>query len=366
MRRVASAAELRNYLEQQTCACGQRAYGAIPVLVDRDDTLQLEVAGCASCGQPPVISVGLPADRERPAADVPQGATRAADPRVILSLAPLVAAGFPELASSEEQIWSGRRTSYDQLPTSPGWRIVEWLRGSTAHGQARMQHDDGTRALGTYIESQTASSDTLLRTLHHAARDVADLIGIRTLGGHTLMLEAEPAGVPLSTPMFPLALPVGLALFAQLAKLAAGAAEHGEVLRGLRPELVYIDRSGDRLSVTTAPRAERFASTMRESLDLGPLFPFESMYEAPELVRGERVGIAADVFSACATFVYAMQRRSPFGPPGVMPAQLAAIITGLNHDLPQLPAAIDAIVRAGLHPDPTGRPTAAELVRLLG
>lgn len=370
MYRAATAGEARAYLEHQTCACGKRDFGRDPVLAEHDGAVVMRFAGCAACQQPPWYDAGLPEEHEQLARDAlsrsAMGTSRVIDPGLALALAPFVAAGFPSYFSAQEQTWGMRRTSIDGFPTGPGWRIVTWLRGSTAFGQARMQNDDGTRALGTVTKPQTQSSEQIASNLAHATPGVAPLIAIRTLGGHGLLLEREPDGIPLSTPMFPMPLMFAVPLFGQLVGILADAASRGEVMRGLRPELVYFDRVNDAIAVTgIAPRAERFASGVGATRDLSPSFPFDSMFEAPEMIRGDLVGPAADVFSACATVVFALQRRSPFGSPGVMMPQLAAITTGRDHVLPPLPSKIDAALRAGLGPDPDRRPSAADLAAIL-
>jgi serine/threonine protein kinase len=216
---------------------------------------------------------------------------------------------------------------------------------------------DGARALATFARAPRNPLDRVVSSLALGARGVAPILDAKLAGNYAVLFEAEPAGLPLSTSMFPLALDLALAVFGKLLEIAADAAARGEVIRGLRPELVYLDRG---LVVAAAPRAERFAMSAPESRDVSPTSPFETLYCGPESVSGENATAAYDVFSCCAMFLYLLTRRAPFPGANVM-HQVAAMMKGP----PALPAGLDPrtaeLVRQGLSPDPKKRPSARDL-----
>jgi hypothetical protein len=345
--RVASAADVASWLAAHGCRCGARAFAADPVLVERDGTLGLRVGGCAKCGEPAYFDAELPEPIERAVAGM-----HVLDPSAITLLAPFVANGFPDYAGPEP---STIRIANIAMPKR--WRIVEWLRGSFGWGHARCLRDDGVRALATFITAPRKSLDRIVSSLALQTRNVAPILDAHLMGEYAVLFEAEPSGVPLSTSMFPLALDLGLVVFGKLLDIASDAAASGEVLMGLRPELLYLDRS---LVVAAVPRGDRFAANAPQSRDLNPPPAFDTLYFAPEMLNDVKMTPAHDVFSCCAIFVFLLTRRSPFAGPSFMD-QIAAMLAGP----PTLPAALDPrtaeLVRAGLSPDPKQRPSAREL-----
>lgn len=347
MFRIASATEAHTWLAAQPCGCGARQFDRDPVLAEHGGTLVLRFTGCARCRQPPYLVAHLPDDIERALAG-----RNALEPEVIAWLAPFVARNFPDFAGP-----AAAPIDTSMAPLGPEWRIVEWLRGSFGYGQARCVRQDGARALATFSLAPAIPAPQILERLKLTARGVAPILDLRVAGDYAVLLEAEPPGVPLSTPMFPIVLDVALALLGRLLEMAHDAASRGEVIQGLRPELVYLDRD---LGLGVAPRAERFAMTRPESRDIGPTAPFEALYCGPETVRGTPPTSAFDVFSCCAMFVFLVARRQPYPGPTYM-HQVAAMLQGP----PPLPAALDPrtaeLVRAGLDPEPANRPSAREI-----
>ena len=347
MTRVASAADAATWLAAQSCSCGARQLSRDPVLAEHGGTLVLRFSGCARCMQPPHVDARLPEAIERAAAG-----KHVLDPDVVGAIAPLLRAGFPDYAGpAPERI----DTSFVSLGAD--WQIVEWLRGSFGYGQARCVRRDGVRALATFSRAPDASLARITEQLRLTARGVTPILDLRMAGDYAVLLEAEPAGVALATPMFPLALDVALVVLGKLLDVVADAAGRNEVLHGLRPELVFVDTA---LAVTVAPRAERFAMTAPESRDLSPESPFEALYCGPETVQGGKPTSAHDVFSACAIFLFMLTRRPPFAGAGPM-QQMMAMLKGP----PALPAALDPrtaqLVLAGLDPDPAKRPAARDI-----
>jgi hypothetical protein len=307
----------------------------------------LRVGGCAKCSEPAYLDADFPEPIERAIAG-----KHVLDPSAITLLAPFVANGFPEYAGT-----GPASISATSVVMPRRWRIVEWLRGSFGYGQARCLRDDGVRALATFCVAPRKPLDGIVSSLALNARGVTPVLDAQVMGEYAVLFEAEPSGVPLSTSMFPLTLDLALGVFGKILDIASDAAARGEVVLGLRPELVYLDRG---LVIAAVPRGEGFAMTAPRSRDVNPEFPFDSVYFGPETVNDEKPTPAYDVFSCCAMFVFLLTRRSPFAGPSIMD-QIAAMMQGP----PALPAALDPrtaeLVRAGLSPDPKQRPTAREL-----
>jgi serine/threonine protein kinase len=240
------------------------------------------------------------------------------------------------------------------------WELVAWLRGSTGHGQGRYVHKDGTRALVTFTRPPAIPVDELTRRLQRTTEGVAPLLAIELTDERAIMYEHEPNGAPLSAPMSPLSPDDALAVLRGIAAILARAAEAGEVLGGIRPELVYV---GPELQITgIAPRAELLAGTTVPPLDLLPSSPFDAMYGSPELLGGGPLTPAADLYSACSLFLYVVTRSAPFGSGDGVIAQFLAMQRGAPEIPSSVPASIAAVVRAGLAVDPASRPSAQELL----
>ncbi len=343
--RVTSGADVSSWLATQTCACGARTFATDPVLAEQDGTLVLRFAGCSVCHEPPHFDVRLPEPLERAVAG-----KHVLDPDVIALIAPFVATSFPAYAAAPPEAIN--TSSLDLGP----WRVVEWLRGSFAYGQARCMRADGARALATFTRMPAQPLERIATSLADGARGVTPILDVRSAGDYAVLFEAEPSGTPLSTAMFPLALDLALLVFGKLLEIASDAAAAGDVLQGLRPELVYLGRGA---TLIAAPRAERFAM-LSPSMRDDTTSPFEVLYCGPETVQGGKVSPAYDVFSCCAMFLFLLTRQPPFPGASVM-HQVASMLKGP----PALPAALDPrtaeLVRAGLDPDPKRRPSARDL-----
>jgi serine/threonine protein kinase len=82
-------------------------------------------------------------------------------------------------------------------------------------------------------------------------------------------------------------------------------------------------------------------------------------YMAPEQCRPDGgIGPPADVFGLAATLHHAVAGAAPFAPDGQRFPQLRAAPQSLPR---RTPPALSSLLRAGLDPTPSGRPTAAEL-----
>ena len=152
----------------------------------------------------------------------------------------------------------------------------------------------------------------------------------------------------------------------ELRRLAVGtmtalAAIHaaGIVHRDLKPQNVLLGKDGPRVIDFGIARVLGSPTTSVGTV-LGT-----AAYMAPEQVRGEQIGPAADMFAWASTMAFAATGNPPFGTGGGV-----EVMYRILHDepaLPPLPADLRAVVLACLAKDPADRPTARDcLLRLIG
>jgi hypothetical protein len=182
-----------------------------------------------------------------------------------------------------------------------------------------------------------------------------------------MLVEAEPAGIPLSTPGFPMPPHTALPLFAQLVAIASAAHAAGLVLQGLRPELVYVARGPSGPVITGAvPRWAAFAAGATWPRELVTEYPFAAVYAAPDVAAGAAPTPAADVFSVCAVLLYLLRRRLPHQDAGDAPM---AQVEHMQHRPPprvdELPSPLGDVVRDGLHPEAHHRATFDAIIAAL-
>jgi len=147
-----------------------------------------------------------------------------------------------------------------------------------------------------------------------------------------------------------------------LVGLAAGIAEGlaaihnaGLVHRDLKPANVILSSEGPRLidfGIAYHPDAT--------SLTAPGTVVGSPGWMAPEQLRGDTTGPAADVWAWGATVAYAATGRSPFGT-GPAPEVAQRVLSGLP-DLADVPESLAGRVRAALTPDPGARPSATDLI----
>jgi hypothetical protein len=338
-----------------------------PELNEHEGVLQLRLRPNTRCSEAQIVPLEL-SEAARPLVDTALataiGRHRLMDPMFVLALAPQVDATFPQYGSKTDR-WATAHPPSLSAALPGGWRIVEWLRGSLAYGQARCARAAHS-AIATFTMRQTAAHDQSMRELRRDTAGVTPLLGIESFDEGAVMFEAEPAGVRVSMPMFPMLLDGALTLMAQLVAVARQAADAGVVIGTLRPELIYFARDSEGLVLTgVVPRVDRFRKGMVEPRDAGPTFPFDAVYGAPEGLRGEGLTNASDVFSICAVTLYMMSRRPPFDGGEGLFAQLAAILRGPPEMPSYLPPALAKVLRAGLVVEPKDRPRAGELASAL-
>jgi serine/threonine protein kinase len=234
------------------------------------------------------------------------------------------------------------------------FRIVACIVGDMLRGVFRAQSRTET-ALVTLAPRQQRTIDLALRSPR-----IAELLHIGPLSTHGLdgMVEAEPAGTPLGERR--LALGDALAIVRDASSIVDEAHRRGLVLRGMRPELVYV--AGTRVT-GIAPRCEPFLATSTPSSQ-GVVHPFDHFYLAPELLQLREPSRAADVFSLGAMLAMLVTGEHPFTG-DLPPQQLVSISRGERRPW-HGPDELRAIVDRALHSDPSARPTAAELAGALG
>jgi ADP-ribosyl-[dinitrogen reductase] hydrolase len=295
------------------------------------------------------------------------------EPRVVAIFAPLVARGYPDLASTGED-WLVERQGSAPWSLPGGVHVLQRCRANVEVGQYRGRLPDGTPVL---ITTTAAHGSTPAAPALGALPGVAPVAGALAFGNggeqHAL-IEVEPAGIPLATPGFPAYWPQVLPLVGQLLALVDAAAAVGHVFRSLRPEHVYA------LSTATGPRIAGVAmagvqwvaaAPPRSAGTLGPgVAPlYRGLFEAPEVLLlppVHAVTSAADVFSVCAIAAFLFERRTPFERDGDSPvAQMTAMRAGPPRLRAGLPTPVDDALRAGLDPAPAKRPTARQLLAVL-
>jgi eukaryotic-like serine/threonine-protein kinase len=146
---------------------------------------------------------------------------------------------------------------------------------------------------------------------------------------------------------------------ARLADALAHVHREGIVHRDLKPANVLIDRNGrPRLADFGIARALDGTAVTLTGYVIGT-----AAYLAPEQVRGEDVGPAADVYALGLVLLEALTGRREY-PGSLVESALARL-----HRAPDIPDALPRNLRAALHamtePEPSARPTAAEVAALL-
>ncbi|HSH21960.1 MAG TPA: protein kinase, partial [Candidatus Caenarcaniphilales bacterium] len=151
----------------------------------------------------------------------------------------------------------------------------------------------------------------------------------------------------------------------QMADALEAAHAQGIIHRDIKPTNVLITRGG-RVKVADFGIARAFseAQLTMPGTTLGSVH-----YFSPEQARGEVVTTASDIYSlGLVLFEMLTGRRAWTGdsPGAVAVARLAADAPTASSVRPEVPPALDAIVRAALRRVPAERPTGAEISTALG
>ncbi|AQZ63414.1 High-affnity carbon uptake protein Hat/HatR [[Actinomadura] parvosata subsp. kistnae] len=152
---------------------------------------------------------------------------------------------------------------------------------------------------------------------------------------------------------------------AELHRLAAGVATAltaihlaGVIHRDLKPENVMLGPGGPRVIDFGIARVDGTTLT-----DDGPFPPGTPAYMAPERVRGERAGPAADVWAWGAVVLFAATGRPPFV--AGSPVAVYNLVLTVPPDLSALEGRLLRLVGAAMSADPADRPEARALLEEL-
>ncbi|WP_242902745.1 protein kinase domain-containing protein [Actinomadura terrae] len=189
------------------------------------------------------------------------------------------------------------------------------------------------------------------------------------------VLDADPDAVP---PWLVIAYLPGLSLreavlafgplpAASVRPLAAGVAEAlaaihraGVVHRDLKPGNVMLTAGGPRVIDFGVARPEDAVTITRTGAHIGT-----PGFMAPEQLRGDRAGPAADVFAMGATLAYAATGTEPFGAGAPRSRDLRAMTARADLDAITEPW-LREVVGACLRAEPADRPSAVEVLEMVG
>ena len=146
-----------------------------------------------------------------------------------------------------------------------------------------------------------------------------------------------------------------LRVVAAVAEALAAIHAAGLVHRDLKPSNVLLAADGPRVIDFGLARAAEASGLTRTGMRVG-----SAQYMAPEQVRGDAVGPAADVWALGAVAVFAATARPLFGEGSDM-----AVLYRVLHEQPDLascPEAVRAVIGQCLAADPATRPTPAQLI----
>lgn len=195
-----------------------------------------------------------------------------------------------------------------------------------------------------------------------AARQVGEFCTARVLAAdveddHPYLVSEYIDGVSLQEAVIrdgPLAAPDVERLAIGMATALAAIHGAGIVHRDFKPANVLLSAQGPRVVDFGIARALDATSTLTSQAIGTPA------YMAPEQLRGEAVGPAADVFAWACTLVYAATGTPPFGDDSV-----AAVVKRISRDEPSLGGLTGTPAQAAtwcLAKDPAQRPTAEKLL----
>lgn len=251
--------------------------------------------------------------------------------------------------------------------TVDGGRVViaELLESgaATARFRAHLADDPQQKRLVTLGREQTAPHADLRRSL--AMEEIRGIAALEFIGPvdqpddvgwrGSCMVEVEPRGRRVDQ-LAPLSDSEASQLGLQILEVIGRAHAAGQLVRGIRPELVYCDAGfgGAGRLAGLAPRAPLFLETSLPASHGVPILA--DLYRAPEDQLAFAPVPASDLFALCATLFTLTAGRHPFG--DELGQQIQRFTTGI---VEPHPGRIGAALAAGLASDPAARPDLAAL-----
>lgn len=246
------------------------------------------------------------------------------------------------------------------------YQITEHLWGTPDRGCYRgIRLLDGEPVVVALGSPQQRGRTELVAALTLAGPGIVPLRGIAELieeneSPLSALIEDAPPGMPLASIALPFSLADAVGLGIALARVIKQVHAHGQIVRGIRPELVYVD--GKRSLSGLVPRCELFWS-LAPAPGYGVAPCFEELYLAPEILAGRDAVPASDVFSLCALLAHVASGEHPFAAPSMM-GQITAIAAGKRGRW-NGPEVLAGILDAGLAADPAKRPSPARVIEAL-
>lgn len=257
----------------------------------------------------------------------------------------------------------------DRIPDRVGPYRLQSRLGAGGMGEVFLALDESGRTVAVKLLHPGSDEDAHARLVREAATmrqvrgpHVAEVIDTGRLGDRPYVVTRYIQGRPLDAVVRDDGPLTGAALWRVARGLArALAAIHGAgvVHRDLKPGNVMLVE-GEPVLIDFGIA---YAAASSQVTDSGIVIGTAG-YVAPEVLRGDRAGRAADIFAWSATLVYAATGRSAFGT-GSM-EQIFFRVLNQEPDLTGVPAGLRRAVSAGLAGDPAVRPDAAGLLALLG
>ncbi|EID56051.1 serine/threonine-protein kinase [Saccharomonospora xinjiangensis] len=147
-------------------------------------------------------------------------------------------------------------------------------------------------------------------------------------------------------------------LAAALAEALVSVHEAGVIHRDLKPGNILISNDGPRVIDFGISRVLDQTTLTATGVAIGT-----PGYMSPEQIEASDIGPASDIFSLAGVLVYAATGKGPFGT-GSISSILYAVAHGQPH-LDDVPPALRVVLDPCFSKDPTGRPTAAQLLDTL-
>jgi predicted Ser/Thr protein kinase len=251
-------------------------------------------------------------------------------------------------------------------PQQIGPYRIQGLLGRGGMGAVYLGFSPDNKAVAVKVPASTLARDAQFRARFRREVDAARRVRGRSVAA---VLDADAEG---ARPWMATEYVEGKSLAEAVAErghlddrlaatLALGLAEAlvaihaaGVVHRDLKPANVVLSWDGPRVIDFGVASAEGATSHTSTGMLIGTV-----VWMAPEQLRGERAGPAADIFAWGACVAFAASGQPPFR--AATPEAVGVKILSQPPDLTGVPAALLPTVRAALEKDLARRPTAAQL-----